>query len=408
MDFVINHNYKTISWLVASNIIKSFAQWGILVILIKFFAAVDVGYFTLGLALSAPIFMLSEMQMKSVLVVEPEDGHDYFKTYLFIRFIATIFAVTTLVVYCVFFRDFNWILIAVILYKAIESLIDILYGYMQKKDDMISMSKIDISKTCLTIIFCLLSTLLLQKIFTTILSIIFVSSLFYFICFVYLKKYLIHKLERFSWIATKDIVKKSFPLGISVLFTSYITNYPRIVIESNCGAEMLAYFGAYSYLAIGVFQVNIPLQTYLRQRLSICFQKNNKQDFMSKIYKTICAFIFLGTVVFLAFYFIGDVIIKIIYEESYIEYKDVIYSLFLSQTFLCLSSVFAIAVLSFNIYSRQAVISFFILTVVVICSSFMINRFGIYGAGYISLIASLLSFVSYATLFYTRYVKWKE
>lgn len=403
-----NKNAKTLSWLITSNIIKSLSQWILLVILIKFFTTEDVGYFTLGMAITAPIFMLSEMQMKSVLVVEPENGIDYYKTYLAIRFVSTALALIGLILYCIFFREVNWILLAVVIYKSVESLIDIQYGYYQKKDDMIWMSKIDICKTTFTISACFIVTVIFHDIGSSLISIIIVSALFYLANSMYIKHRLTSELTPISFRTAVGIIKKSLPLGISVLFVSYITNYPRIAIEGYCGPEMLAYFGAYSYLAIGVFQISAPIQTYLRQRLSSYFQNCDLKNFSKSIHLAIIAFISIGIGLIFLFFMMGDIIIKKIYNESYLPYKNVIFVLFTSQLLMAISGIYSTAVLSFNIYTKQAFISGGIFLVVLLISDSLIKNNGIFGGAYVSVIAAFISLSCYMFIYIKRIRKWEK
>ncbi len=403
-----NKNARTLSWLIFSNILKSLSQWALLIILIKFFTTEDVGYFTLGMAIAAPIFMLSEMQMKSVLVVEPENGTDFYKTYLVIRFVATALALIGLIIYCTVFREINWVLLAVVVYKSVESLIDIQYGYYQKKDDMIWMSQIDILKTILTIFACFIVTVFLHKIGSSLISIIIVSALFYLANSTYITHRLAGELAPVSFLTAVDIIKKSLPLGISVLFVSYITNYPRIAIEGHCGPEMLAYFGAYSYLAIGVFQISAPIQTYLRQRLSRYFQNCDLHKFSQSINIAIIGFIFIGITLFLIFLTMGDTIITILYNESYLPYKNIIFVLFFSQLLMAISGIYSTAVLSFNIYTKQAFISGGIFLVVLFISDALIKDNGIYGGAYVSVIAAFISLSCYVLIYIKRIREWKK
>ncbi|WP_455509158.1 lipopolysaccharide biosynthesis protein [Butyricimonas paravirosa] len=407
MGKYITESKKTLLWLVLSNIVKSLSQWGILVILVKFFPAESVGYYTLGLAITAPIFMLSDMQLKSVLVVEPETGFDNFAVYQIIRLISTGVATTGLIIYNILFQEINWIIFAVIIYKAMESLIDILYGYLQKKDKMVWMSKSDIVKTFLSVLVCFLVTMWLHRIVTSLISIVFVSIMLYVIDCIYIKGQFVINIDKASLKKILEIVKKSFPLGISVLFTSYITNYPRITIEGYCGPEMLAYFGAYSYLVIGIFQIQTPIQTFLRQRLSKNFHNSNVKAFKSKVNRTIVGFIAIGFLFLVSFYFVGNTILKVLYKETYIEYSDVIYYLIGAQLLMSVSSIYATAILSFNIYTKQAFISFGIFIIVFLCSRFLISNYGIYGGGYISIIAAVVSVICYMSIYLNRLNKWQ-
>lgn len=395
----------TIFWLTLSNVIKSLSQWGILVILIKFFSTEDVGYFTLAMALAAPVFMLTDMQLKSVLIVEPFGDDDNFRVYQTIRFFTTAIATVGLILYCVFAKNANKIIIVIILYKAVESSIDILYGYLQKCDKMILMSKLDILKTLSAVAMCTLLSFCSNNIIIALSSLILVSILFYII-----NNVQVNRLAKLKWrIDIRniiDIVKKSLPLGISVFFSSYIVNYPRISIESICGTEFLAYFGSYSYLAIGMFQIYIPLQIFLRQRLSKCYQANNKKDFVSKVNKTILALLAFGGIIMIGFWLFGDIIIKILYTDNYLEYSGVMYSLIVSQTLASIWGIIAIAVLSFNIYTRQAFISIGVLGVVLVICPSLIKLFGVYGGGYVSIIASIISLVCYGSIYILRLKKW--
>ena len=405
MNKKLTHDSRTIVWLTLSNIIKSLSQWGILVILIKFFSTEEVGYFTLAMALTAPVFMLTDMQLKSVMIVEPLGENDNFRTYQTIRLFTTLFATIGLIIYCIFAKNANKIILAIILYKAVESNIDILYGYLQKCDKMVLMSKLDILKTATAITSCAIVAFFSNDIVISLSSLFVVSSIYFVI-----NNFNINRLAKFKWRIkiedVVDIVKKSFPLGVSVFFSSYIINYPRISIESICGTEFLAYFGSYSYLAIGMFQIYVPLQIFLRQRLSKCYQNNNRAEFISRVNKTVLALIALGVLIAIGFWLFGSFLIRILYEPSYLEYSDVMYSLILSQTLTSISGIIAIAVLSFNIYTRQAFISLGVLAVVLIACPIFITHFGIYGGGYISIIASALSLICYGSIYFSKIRKW--
>lgn len=402
----LSHNKETLSWLFMSNVVKSCAQWGILVILIKFFTTEDVGYFTLAMALAAPVFMLTDMQLKSVLIVEPFGENDNFRTYQLIRFITTSLATIGLILYCVFFRDVNIIILIIIIYKAVESSIDILYGYLQKCDKMVLMSKLDIFKTFAALALCFIFAVCTKRIALCLSALVVVSLIFYVI-----NNYFINREATFKFNPSiKEIigiVKKSLPLGISVFFSSYIVNYPRIAIEGMYGPSFLAYFGAYSYLAIGVFQVYIPLQIFLRQRLSIAYQNNDKKDFINKIKKTIILLILYGIFTFSALYLFGDFVIQLIYDENYLEYSSVLLLLIIAQTIVSVWNIISIAVLSFNIYTKQAFISIGVLAAVILFTNPLIRSFGIYGGGYVSIMAAVLSLICYSSIFYKKIKTWK-
>ena len=401
------HNIQTLSWLTTSNIIGSLSQWCLLIILVKYFSTEDVGYFTYGMALSAPIFMLSDMQLKSVLIVEPSGENDNFRTYQLIRFITTTLATTGLIIYSFLFREVNWIIMVVIIYKASESLNDILNGYLQKIDKMVWMSKTTICKTISTMSTTFFITLLLRNVVMSLLVLVIFSLIFYII----INRYIVKIVSlRFSpqMSDIKDIIRKSFPLGLSVFMGSYITNYPRLTIENVLGPEMLAYYGSYSYLAIGLFQIHIPIQIFLRQRLSVCHQQNNIRHFANMVRMAVIGFVLLGLFFYFLFVLFGDSIICLVYNDTYNQQSGVLFWLIVSETILSVTNVLSIAVLSFNVYTRQAIVSALSLSIVPILSNSLILKYGLYGGCYISIIAAFTTFTCYCVIYYRRFKQWEK
>lgn len=401
------HNIETLSWLTISNIIGSLSQWCLLIILVKFYSTEDVGYFTYGMALAAPIFMLSDMQLKSVLIVEPFGENDNFRTYQLIRFITTTLATLGLIIYSVCFREINWIILIVIVYKASESLTDILNGYLQKCDRMIWMSKIGICKTLIALTLTLVTTIVIQFVLTTLLSLIIVSVLFYII----INRH-INSIFSFNFSPNIadiiGIIKKAFPLGLSVFIGSYIVNYPRLSVEGVLGVDALAYYGSYSYLAIGIFQIYIPVQIFLRQRLSVCFQKSDYYEFTTMVNKTIIFLLIYGAIIYITICVAGKEIISIIYNENYTKCIGVLKLLIISQLIVSITNVLSISILSFNVYTRQVFISAFAFILILISTESLINKFDLYGGGYASIVASLASFVCYSIIYYNKLKSWKE
>ena len=404
----IGKGKQTIAWLIVSNVVKALSQWGLLVVLVKYFTNTEVGYYNLGMALAAPVFSLSGMQLKSILVVEPSGKKDNFLTYFLIRHITALLATLGLIVYCIFFREINWILVCVIIYKAVENLIDILYGYMQKEDRMIWMSKSEIFKSCITLILCLIVTILFKEINISQLSLVVVSIIFYLINLTYTLKLLGSDYARITLDDIWSIILKGIPLGISVFLSSYITNYPRLAIEGRMGTEMLAYYGSFTYVAIGIFEVVTPVQTFLRQRLSKHYHNKEIKEFKSKVDRTVLGVILLGVIYYIGFAVFGSFLIRLLFNDSYNQYSTVLYLLIGGQMLSSISGVYSTAVLSFNVYTKQAFISAIVLAVVVLLSGYLINKMGFMGAGIVHIVAAALSMVFYGIIYYRRLNKWEK
>ena len=75
---------------------------------------------------------------------------------------------------------------------------------------------------------------------------------------------------------------------------------------------------------------------------------------------------------------------------------------------MTISGIYSTAILSFNIYTKQAFISFFIFVFVILCSNCLIKNYGIYGGAYISIIAAVISLSIYAKIYYNKIKEWKK
>src|SRR3954465_14084130 len=69
------------SWTFAGNVVYAGCQWGMLMVLAKVGNPLMVGQDALGLAVTAPVVMLSNLQLRGVLATDARDTHR-FNTYL--------------------------------------------------------------------------------------------------------------------------------------------------------------------------------------------------------------------------------------------------------------------------------------------------------------------------------------
>ncbi len=79
------------SWTLAGNVIYAGCQWGMLVILAKLGSPEMVGRFALGLAITAPVIMFTNLQLRSIQATDAR-GEYLFGNYFGLRLFATAIA----------------------------------------------------------------------------------------------------------------------------------------------------------------------------------------------------------------------------------------------------------------------------------------------------------------------------
>ena len=116
---------KNFSWLFIANIFKGFYQWIVLILIVKYYSNYEVAEFTLAYALSAPIFMLTNLQLKSIYIVDYKHEEKQFN-YFLLRFLTVITSIIGFLIYFELTQTFSYIFFIIIIIKSIESIFDIL------------------------------------------------------------------------------------------------------------------------------------------------------------------------------------------------------------------------------------------------------------------------------------------
>ena len=118
-------------WLLSGNILFAFSQWLMLIMFTHFSNPIQLGYYSYALAITAPIFMLSNLQLRPLVVADLNLERKFsYSEYFSLRLLTILFAI----IVSLFFIDWKnnlalSIVLVVVLIKASESVSDIIYAY---------------------------------------------------------------------------------------------------------------------------------------------------------------------------------------------------------------------------------------------------------------------------------------
>src|SRR6185437_12263412 len=134
-------NFK---WTFAGNVIYAACQWGMLSILAKAGSATIVGQFALGLAIAAPVFMFTNLQLRGVQATDARSEFE-FCDYFTLRMLAStlgLLTVATIALSLHYDLTTRLVVMLVAAAKFVESLSDVVAGLLQKfeKLDQVAMS----------------------------------------------------------------------------------------------------------------------------------------------------------------------------------------------------------------------------------------------------------------------------
>jgi len=126
------------TWTFAGNLIYAACQWVTLMLLAKLTDAVMLGQFAMGLAISAPVYMLANLSLRNALVTDVQ--HRYpFGVYLGLRLITVPSAVLLVAGVALaggYGSDTVLVVLAVALAKALESMSLLFHGFLQRQERM--------------------------------------------------------------------------------------------------------------------------------------------------------------------------------------------------------------------------------------------------------------------------------
>lgn len=381
-------------WLLSGNILFAFSQWLMLIMFSHFSSPTQLGYYSYALAITAPIFMLSNLQLRPLVVADLNLEKKFgFSEYLSLRLLTTLFAI----IISLFFIDWSnnlalSIVLVVVLIKSSEAVSDIMYAYYNanKKTKFISKS-LTIKSVLVTVSsFCILY--MMHNIVYALIAMLIGYLLI--LVFLDIRKNIEHlkEVNVFNRNLNK-IVQAGLPLGIAVMLVSLQTNIPRYFLEHCSSVELVGvYTILYYFIVIGGVVINSVCQ-YLSPYFSEFYRDLKIDDLKKTIRNTFfIAFILGGLGLFLSF-FLNEFIIKILYGNSYIMYAYLLPYIMVAGIFTYLSVVNGYLLTSLKLLKIQMPIFLILVCLTVIYSYFLIPMYGLIGAVYTTILSAISQFL---------------
>jgi len=388
------------SWTLAGNVIYYGCQWGMLSVLAKLGSAAIVGQFALGLAVAAPVFMFTNLQLRGVQATDSRSEFA-FADYFTLRCMATSLgfaAIVTIVLFSRYDRHLSLIVLLVAGAKVVESLSDVTLGLMQKKE------RLDQLATSLT-----LKGVASILVFTTafwwsrsLVAAVAAMGLTWLLVFFSYDFRVVRRTNRPGAIllrANFQILKRlawlSLPLGFVMALMSLNTNIPRYVLENYKGPSEFGIYASLAYLGTAASLVINAVGQSASARLSRMFADRQFDRFKSLL----CRFVLLGLVIGIvgvpAAALFGRYALSLVYRPEYAHYLNVF------LVMVATTSVLAVA--SFLGYGMTAARSFKVPLVIiggstlttVVLSFGLIPRFGLMGAALALLVGAVVQVIGF-------------
>lgn len=388
--------FQKFSWDFIGGIIYSLSQWFVLIILAKFGNVSMVGLYALGLSVTAPIVLMTNLQLRSIIATDVNKEFS-FNLYFTLRNIMNILTVIIILLFSLL-SEYNkeefLIILLIGISKIIDSYSDLIYGKMQQNGRMDLIGSSRSIKGILTI-FSMVVGLWLTGSLVISLMILNLTWLFILIFFDHKKvgNMILDLKFEFKFKSLKKLFFLSFPLGVVLMFGSLNVNLPRIFLEKNTDTETLGYFASISFLIVSGSMVINSLGQALAPTLANLFYNREIVAYKKLLKKMLLFSLFVGVSGILISLLEGESILRIIYSNEYANYSEILVLCMIAGAFEFLSSVLGYSLTSMRVFNFQALLSSFNVLVCLVSVLVLIPLFGIEGAGFSLIITSFLQFL---------------
>ncbi|WP_068776166.1 lipopolysaccharide biosynthesis protein [Paenibacillus sp. FJAT-26967] len=398
---------RNFSWTLLGNIIYALCQWGILMALAKLGDARMVGQFALALAVTAPVFMFLNLQLRAVLATDANKNMP-FSQYIGLRICTTFLALIVLggfIIISGYDVQTQLIIFLIALSKAAESISDIIYGLLQNNEKMDFIS--------ISLIVRGVASLLVTSGMLYVTGDLTISLLTYMVSWLLiLIVYDIPKSRIFSVLTPTlslksllPLLRISLPMGFVMLLISLNTNIPRYFISGYEGTEQLGYFSALAYVMVAGTTVISALGQSASPRLAKYYSSGKLNSFYTLLMKIGMLFIILALSAISIVVFLGQPILSILYGSSYSEYSHIFTLITIGAGIGYLGSLIGYGLTAARIFGTQVYLFLFINMSLLLACYLLIPSLGLEGAAYSLIIGNIAQVIGSLFIFYFHLYK---
>ncbi len=373
------------AWTLAGNLIYAACQWGMLIVLAKLGSPALVGEFALALALVAPLFLFAGLNTR---MVQASDVRQSFRfgEYLGLRLITTLIAFGVLALVLAF-EGFSFIILGIALAKWFESISDVLYGSLQKREQMDRIAQAMILKgvgslAVLGFVFWATQSLAI--------AVLGMAGVWALVLALFEAPRLGERLwPTWNWPVLGRLALLALPLGIVMFLVSLSQSLPRFFLSRDAGLAEVGIFSALAYLIVAGTTVVNALGQAMTPRLARLWDAGRRAEFFALLGKFQGIVVVLGALGFGLAWILGDVILTWLYRPEYAAYQNVLLWLILAATVSFTGSVLGYGLTAARVF-RPQVSQYVVVNLVLLTGCWLwIPTEGMVGAAFALLAANL-------------------
>jgi O-antigen/teichoic acid export membrane protein len=383
------------SWTLAGNVIYAACQFGMLSVLAKLGTPSIVGQYALGLAITAPVFMLTNLQLRGVQATDAR--HEFgFADYFTLRLTSTLLGtlvVLLITAFAAYDTGTKTVIVLIACAKAVETMSDVIAGHLQKSErlDQVALALMirgAVSVAIFAAVFWV-SRNLITTVAALALAWMAVIALYDFrVVSRLLGQH--RRFFHFSLDTQKTLLSISWPLGVVMTLVSLNINVPRYILEHRLGTAELGIFASLAYLLTAINLIVVALGQTVCTRMARLFADCDIRRFKALLGKLVLFAAALGAVALSMALLAGRPVLTFVYRPEYAEHVDLLLLMIVDATLVAIGSFLGFGMTAARCFRPQMPIMAATVVTTVVFTLALVPRFGLMGAGFGLLIASFI------------------
>jgi O-antigen/teichoic acid export membrane protein len=383
-------------WVLCGNLLYSACQWGIVVALAKLGTPDQVGQYALGLAVSAPIVLFANFQLRALLASDVNDQFT-FGQYLSFRFVSLLVALVLVAILAVFTQPDArraGMIVLVGFAQALEFISDAYYGFMQKQERMDRLSGSLMMKGPLSLSILCLAMYVTHSALWAVMGLV-VGRLLILLLWDSRLDFAGRKpvdAVRLEWDRRQmfAFLRTAAPLGIISMLVSLNSSIPRYFVEGHRGSAELGIFSAImSLLSTGSLVVSAFGQSIFLPVARAC-AAFDRAKYRGYVALAVLLGGLLGGVAVVAAQLFGRTILTHVFRPEYGQHADILVPLTIAGMIAFIASGLGFIITAAR--SLRPQIPLLVITALAagVTSAWAIPRHGLSGAAEAAMVAALV------------------
>lgn len=402
---------RLFSWTLMGNVVYAACQLGMLIIIAQLGTVRDVGVFSLALAVCAPVYMFTNMQLRGVIATDAAGQHRV-GTYISLRIVSSLVAYIVVLGCAGMYWNDPLIRYSILLMgaaKCFESISDVLYGWWQKHERMDWSSKSLVLRGILSlvlfgVVYYVWSDLLIA------LSVYAMSWLLMLVLYDWPRA---ARISGFQWRSSAPfwwtLLKQCWPMGVVMMLVSLQPNIPRYYIAEAYDHDSLGYYSALVYVTVAVTTVVSALGQSISPRLSRAWVNHNQYEIRSVLIRALGMVAAIGAMAMLFIAVAGEWSLTVLYGSGYAEHYELFVLLIISAIVGSAASIYGYALTAARVFKAQVFINAVsVLLTMLILLVLILLGLPLISAGYTMLAVSVVNLLLTYLIWSHKLKRWKK